>query len=223
MPERIFDPAIHQDIEHLQGFKFRHGALYDRIQEIKKAPSAAVLEYKSEVGAKQVDSALLAEYVGVSESTLKKLKSGGIADPRGSTYWLLWRGFGIDPRDLLGIPRDTEHVHDATAYDGKHKAVLEEKDKRIAALEEQCRDAEQRLTNLRTIIHRDALALGKATAEAEALREKVSEKNKEITWRDGHIRRRNKIILALIGVLVALFVADLLVSGAGWFGFGLLG
>ena len=221
MPESIFDPSIHQDLEHLQGFRFRHEALAERLESVKKAPPEAVRKYKEQVGAKQVDCALLSEYVGISESTLKKLKAGGIADPRGSSYWLLCKGLGIDPRDLMGIPKTDARVCNIEACDSKFAAVIAEKDRRITELDEQYRDADRRLVNLRTMMLDSGTKCGEAAAKADTLQKVIDEKERHIAWLDRHIKSRNKIIWTLVSVIAALLLADICFSSIGWLRFGL--
>lgn len=119
MSDKIYDPSIHQDSEHLIGFRFRHTNLMQRIEDYRKTqPEGADLT----CGA-------IASRVGLAESTLKKLKAGQISDPRGSTYWLLWKAFNIDPRELLGIPIGAADVNES-----EMRVRLDEKRERIVEL-----------------------------------------------------------------------------------------
>lgn len=112
MPESSFDPAVFQSLEPLEGYRFDSVALVNRIEMLKKAPTddmkawlAQHPEYKS------FNCTSLAAYSGLSEPTLKKLKQGQIADPRGSTFWILFNKFGIRPRDVLKcIPENVCNV-----------------------------------------------------------------------------------------------------------------
>ena len=123
MPEKIFDPTIHQDLDHLEGFKFRNNVLVDGIDSYKKANE----KYRD------ASCTVIAQEIGLAESTLKKLKQGQISDPRGSTYWLIWKATGIDVRKLMGIPTNDSHASES--YNAATQALLDEKDKRIAELE----------------------------------------------------------------------------------------
>lgn len=108
MPESSFDAAANLPFEPIDGYRFDHTALVSKIEFLKKAPTddmkawmAKHPEYKS------WNSAALAAYSGLSEPTLKKLKTGQIADPRGSTFLILFKKFGVRPRDVLkGIPEN---------------------------------------------------------------------------------------------------------------------
>jgi hypothetical protein len=123
MPEKIFDPEVHQDLEHLEGFRFRHTVLAESITEFK----ANNEKYRDATGP------TIAALTGLAESTLKKLRTGQIFDPRGSTYWLLWKAFNIDPRRLMGIPVSPPP---ASKEPGQEiKALIEGKEKHIADLE----------------------------------------------------------------------------------------
>lgn len=112
MPESSFDPAVFQSLEPLEEYRFDSVALVNRIEMLKKAPTddmkawlAQHPEYKS------FNCTSLAAYSGLSEPTLKKLKQGQIADPRGSTFWILFNKFGIRPRDVLKcIPENVCNV-----------------------------------------------------------------------------------------------------------------
>lgn len=143
MSEKIFDPTIHQDSEHLEGFKFRHTLLVDGIAEYRKSqPESA-----------EITCDALAAQIGLAASTLKKLKAGQIVDPRGSTYWLLWKAFRIDPRRLMGIPIDGAALDAAGLHEIRIR--LDEKRQRI---EELTREVEQ--------LHEDKLRIQRMYNEA---------------------------------------------------------
>ena len=102
MPEKLFDPTIHQSMEPLEGYKFDHTALVAALEALKKEPTEKMKAWLStHPEYKGWNCAALAEYAGLSEATLKKLKTGQIADPRGSTFWILFNKFGVRPRDVL--------------------------------------------------------------------------------------------------------------------------
>lgn len=102
MPETLFDPTIHQSVEPLSGYKFDHTALVSKMEALKKAPTEDMKAWLAQHPEyKGWNCASLAEYAGLSEATLKKLKTGQIADPRGSTFWILFNKFGVRPRDVL--------------------------------------------------------------------------------------------------------------------------
>lgn len=196
MPEKLFDPAIHQSLEPLEGYKFDHTALVNRIELLKKAPTddmktwlAQHPEYKS------FNCTSLAAYSGLSEPTLKKLKTGQIADPRGSTFWIMFNKFGIRPRDVLKcIPENVCNV------DCVNQSKM------------QLKAATQKITELET-----ARAEDKATYERQ-----LAEKQERYSRTDGVIddlRRDLKQLRRyntwLIGALVAL-VSVLLVIYVVW-------
>lgn len=123
MPEKIFDPTIHQDLAHLEGYKFRNSVLVETINQFRRGSP----KYKD------ASCAEMAQYIGLGESTLKKLKTGQNSDPRSSTLWLIWKAFGVEPCELLGIPGSTKCRPDQC--NNTSRALLDEKDKRIAELE----------------------------------------------------------------------------------------
>lgn len=160
MNDKIFDPSIHQDSDHLIGFRFRHLRLMERIDEYRKSNEA----YRS------APCSALAERVGLAESTLKKLKAGQISDPRGSTYWLLWKAFGIDPRELLGIPvQDAAGPDDAAVRDMQIR--MEENQKLIEDLTRQRDAAETKSQELRLKYLNKCEALSAAEATISAMQE----------------------------------------------------
>lgn len=160
MIEKVFDPTIHQDSDHLIGFKFRNTRLMERIEEFRAANSA----YRG------APCSVLAERVGLAESTLKKLKAGQISDPRGSTYWLLWKAFGIDPRELLGIPiHDTSPPPTKAVQDMQIRA--EEIQKTVAILTQQRDAAEDKAQDLRLKYLKKCEALSAAEATIGAMQE----------------------------------------------------
>ena len=123
MPDKVFDPTIHQDLAHLEGYKFRSSVLATAINQFRQNNP----KYKD------ASCAEIAQYIGLGESTLKKLKTGQNQDPRSSTLWLIWKAFDIEPCELLGIPGSTKCKPDQC--NNTSRALLEEKDKRITELE----------------------------------------------------------------------------------------
>ena len=206
MPETLFDPTIHQSAEPLIGYRFDHEALVALLNELKKAPSEdmkaflmAHPEYKS------FNCTALAEYAGLSEPTLKKLKAGQIADPRGSTFWILFNKFGIRPREVLKcIPPGICNIECAN----QAKLKLDE------VLKQSLADQEE-LARLRRIVLDERTAAAGAHAQLAA-------KDAQIARRDKGILMRNRLIFILIAILIGLFLADLFIANAGWFRFGLL-
>ncbi len=185
MPENIFDPNIHQDMEHLNGYKFRNKALAERVEELKKAPSEPIKQFlKEHPEYKEVNSFLLAEYSGLAESTLRKLKAGGIADPRGSTYWLLWKAFGVDPRTLMGIP-----TQQASQQGG---------------------DAAE-LGRLRKLVLEHSAAANRSEGAVAALDRIIKDKEEIIRQREHDIKKRNLVIIALAATLGAILAAIVLI------------
>lgn len=206
MPESLFDPTIHQSAAPLAGYKFEHEALVARLDELKKAPTEEMKSFlQAHPEYKSFNCAALAEYAGLSEPTLKKLKSGQIADPRGSTFWILFNKFGIRPREVLKcIPPNVCDVECA------NKAKL-----RLDEIMQQCAADQEELSRLRRMVLEERTAA--STAQAALL-----ESEAKIARRDRGIKMRNKLIFILIAVLVCLFIADLFIANAGWFRFGLI-
>jgi len=133
MPESSFDPAVHQSLEPLEGYKFDHIALVNKIELLKKAPTDDMKAWlSSHPEYKSFNCTALAAYSGLSEPTLKKLKTGQIADPRGSTFWILFNKFGVRPRDVLKcIPENVCNVECVNQSRMQLKAATQ----RIAELE----------------------------------------------------------------------------------------
>lgn len=131
MQNKLYDPAIHQDMDHLIGYKFRNEVLKDGIELFKKNNP----EYED------APCSLLAQLTGLAESTFKKLKQGLITDPRSSTVWLVCRAFNIDPRAILGFSNVGAAVHMPT-----DQASVSELRSQLAA-SEQDRDRLRKMYN----------------------------------------------------------------------------
>lgn len=200
-------------------FKLNSKVLFDRIEFIKKNPPPEILAYKEEHPEfKTVNCALLAEYIGLSEKTLTNLKLGKLTDSNCSTVWMICTSLGIDPRDYLGIPRQSDCNPETCSSHAQ--ARLDEKRQRIAELEALYKDADGRLVNLRTIIKDQSVELGEARAKVDGLERMIVEKEGAISRRNSGIKLRNRIIFAFVALIVALLVADMLLSNVGWFRFG---
>ena len=193
-------------MQSIADFKLNSKVLFDKIESIKKAPPAEVLEFKAaHPEFKTVNCALLAEYIGLSEKTLTNLKLGKLTDSNCSTVWLICSGLGIDLRDYLGMPRQSECNPDTCS--SHTQARLDEKRQRIAELEALYKDADGRLVNLRTIIKDQSAELGAANAKVEVLERLIAEKdNRIVTGRKG-IATRN-IIICVLGVAVVITLAS---------------
>lgn len=165
MPEKLFDPTIHQSMEPLEGYRFDHASLVSKLDALKKEPTedmkawlAQHPEYKS------FNCTALAAYSGLSEPTLKKLKAGQIADPRGSTFWILFNKFGIRPRDVLKcIPENICSVDCVNQTMTKLKAAQG----RIEEYERQHAGNNVELERLRKLVLEKGEALSAAQARAE--------------------------------------------------------
>ncbi len=213
MPETLFDPTIHQSMEPLQGYMFDNKALVAQLNYLKEHPLPEMVEWmQAHPEFKGWNCAAFAAYSGLSEPTLKKLKGGQIADPRGSTYWILYNKFKILPRVVLKcIPEGICNIDCANQAQLRLKETarqMEEYDQRHAA-------DQAELSKLR----RALLDESKAAAAAQA---HVDSVNAQILRRDKGIHMRNRLIFILIAVLIALFLADIFIANAGWLRFSLL-
>lgn len=129
MPESLQN--THEDV--LVGYKFDHLALVAILDNLKKNPTEKMQAWMaSQSEYKAWNCASLAAYSRFAEGTLKKLKSGEITDPRGSTFARLFIYFGIRPRDVLKcIP------HNICSSECVNQTMMQLKaaEKRIAELE----------------------------------------------------------------------------------------
>ena len=209
MPEKLFDPSIHQSVEPLIGYRFEHEALLSKIEALKKSPTDNMKAWLSEHPEyKNFNCSALAEYAGLSEATLKKLKTGQIADQRGSTFWILFNKFGIRPRDVLKcIPQNI------CSIDCVNEAVrqLKEAQNRIEELTK-AHDADQaELDRLRKMVLAKGEALSAAQSKAE--HSEKARKDFEKVWetlrqeRIEHKRLRTALIAICIVAIIALAAA----------------
>lgn len=156
MKKTDFDPA--------SDFHVRSTALVEAIERIKKEPPAALLEFKEShpehKNTKGINCALIADFIGMSESTLSKLKSGAIANPVCSTAYLLWLKTGLNLYDFFGIPHGKEcNEKECTADMRLSQVHLNAKDAHIKDLERQLEKEQKETTRLRTRVLREARAL----------------------------------------------------------------
>lgn len=204
MSETLFDPTIHQSPEPLIGYHFEHEVLVARLDELKKAPTKdmksfldAHPEYKS------FNCSALAEYSGLSEPTLKKLKSGQISDPRGSTFWILFNKFGIRPREVLKcIPPDVCNVECANQAKLKLAEIMQNMEK----LETQHAADQAELGRLRKLVLEKGETLAAAQAKAEHLQTLAAHKEKS-DCEERRDRRRLRIALVVVCVVTIVSLA----------------
>ncbi len=200
-------------------FRLNSKVLFDKIEAIKKNPPAEIMEFKAaRPEFKTVNCALIAEYIGLSEKTLTNLKLGKLTDSNCSTIWLICTTLGIDPREYLGLPKQSEcNPETCTSH---AQARLDEKRQRIAQMEAAAANQERELAKLRTIIKEQSIEYGGAKARAEVLERLISEKDGSIARRDKGIQQRNRIIVGMIILFLCILVVDLLLAKFGWFRFG---
>lgn len=194
MSETLFDPTIHQSAEPLLGYRFEHEVLVARLNELKKAPTK---DMKSFLDAhpeyKAFNCSALAEYSGLSEPTLKKLKSGQIADPRGSTFWILFNKFGIRPREVLKcIPPDVCNVECANQAKLKLAEIMQNMEK----LETQHAADQAELGRLRKLVLEKGEALAAAQANIAHLQSK-----EQFDCEERRDRRRLRIALIVVCII----------------------
>ena len=213
MPESPFDPTIHQSMEPLQGYVFDNKALVTQLDYLKAHPLPEMIEWmQAHPEFKGWNCAAQAAYSGLSEPTLKKLKGGQIADPRGSTYWILFNKFRILPRIVLKcIPEGICNIDCAN----QARLKLKETTRQIEELEQRHAADQAELDRLRKLLLKESNSAATAQAQSDA-------REAQILRRDKGIRMRNKLIFILIAFIIALFVADMFITNAGWFRFGLL-
>lgn len=204
MPETLFDPTIHQSTDALIGYKFDSEALVARLAELKKAPTEDMIAFlKAHPEYKSFNSTALADYAGISEPTLKKLKTGQIADPRGSTFWILFSKFGIRPREVLKcIPPGICNVECANQAKIKLGEVMQKSETDQAEI-----------ARLRLKLLDEGKKASAAEAHAKAMEAQVAQLEKRI-------RMRNQWLFVIGTFIVLLFIADLLMANYGWFRFG---
>ena len=184
----------------IETFHIQSAVLLNRIEEIKRNPPPHILAYKAaHPEYKNVACELLADYAGLSVSTLKNLKLGKIADASCCTLWLICRAFDIDPAALLGLPM-AKACNPAECSMQIHAQT--------ARLESQCSAADQRIDALHAALADQREALGAAKSHAADLEQLLNEKNASIAQRDKGIKIRNVMLLALsIALLAAIILA----------------
>lgn len=212
MPDTLFDPTIHLPDAPLEGYAFDNKALVSSLEYLKEHPLPEMTAWlQTHPDFKNWNCAALAAYSGLSEPTLKKLKGGQIADPRGSTFWILFNKFQIRPRDVLKcIPPGVCNIECAN----QARLQLADANRKLNEYKQLHGADQEELSRLRLRV----LEESKAAVAAQAKAESTAFQNEK---HDAGIKLRNRLIIALIVFLVGLFVADLLIPNAGWFRFGL--
>lgn len=151
-----------------------------QLEELKNQPTEEMIAWmETHPEYKSWNCSALAAYSGLSEPTLKKLKSGVISDPRGSTFWILSDKFGIRPRDVLA------YAPSSICAD----AELQEAKDRIAELE-----AASKV---------DKMSLAERNERFKRTDEVVDDLRRDLKT----LRRYNVwLLLALVALVVALLV-----------------
>lgn len=177
-----------------QAYKLNNAALLARIEEIKRNPPPEILEFKAlHPEYKTVSTTLLAEYAGISESTLKNLKLGKIPDSNCSTIWLVCRAFGVDANQLLNLPSKKPCNPETCANNAN--ARLDEKRQLIAELEATLRSQHAHTEAMRTQHNESTRELGIVQGKLQVMEQAIASK-------DAGLKMRNRVITALIAALV---------------------
>lgn len=187
MPESLQN--LHEDV--LAGYKFDHLALVAILDNLKKNPTDKMKAWMaSQSEYKGWNCASLAAYSGFAEGTLKKLKSGEIADPRGSTFARFFIYFGIRPRDVLKcIPRNI------CSSECVNQTMM------------QLKAAEKRIAELESARAEDKAAFEMQMNDKQE-RQKRTDTDVDDLRRDLKTLRRYNVwlLLALVALVVALLV-----------------
>lgn len=189
MPDTLTQQPIEQQAPPIPGFRLNSKKLVARMEALKKEPTEGMRTFmQAHPEYKEYNCAFLAAYCGLSESTLKKLKQGQIADPRASTFWMLWHAYRIYPRDILDMP--PEHAHDAAgsvqSADVAH--AIKGKDERIKELRE---------------------ALDKSEEHRQALREKLLAESIARSSAETAAKHRKRVI-TILGIVAAVMLLVLI-------------
>lgn len=185
-----------------QAYKLNNAALLTRIEEIKRNPPPEILAYKAlHPEYKTVSTALLADYAGISESTLKNLKLGKIPDSNCSTIWLVCRAYGVDANQLLNLP--TKPACDPNTCGSHTHARLDEKRIRIAELEAAITQQNNQIEAMRMQRHDDIQELGIAKGKLHVMEQ-------AITRQDAGLKLRNRVIFMLSILVILLAILALI-------------
>lgn len=192
-----------------ENFRLNSAVLANRIEEIKRNPPEKILAYKAaHPEYKTVACELLADYAGVSVSTLKNLKLGKMTDCNCYTLWRICRALDVDPAALLGLPSPKVcNPAECSSHAGAH---LDAHRQHAAHLESRCTTADQRIADLHDIIAVQRESLGAAVARAECLQNALGEKNAAIAKHDNDIKYRHYVILALVALIAAMAIVFIL-------------
>lgn len=164
MPDTLIQQPIEQQAPPIPGFRLNSKKLVARMEALKKEPTEGMRTFmQAHPEFKEFNCAFLAAYCGLSESTLKKLKQGQIADPRASTFWMLWHAYRIYPRDILDMP--PEHAHEAAG--SVQSADIKGKDERISELKQALDASEAHRQSLREKLLKESIARSSAETAAK--------------------------------------------------------
>lgn len=164
MPDILAQQPIEQQAPPIPGFRLNSRKLVARMEALKKEPTEGMRTFmQAHPEYKEYNCAFLAAYCGLSESTLKKLKQGQIADPRASTFWMLWHAYRIYPRDILDMP--PEHVQESAG--SIQSADIKGKDERISELKQAPDASEAHRQSLHEKLLNESIARSAAETEAK--------------------------------------------------------
>lgn len=168
---------------------------------------------------KGMSSQAIAEACDMSENTMRELLKGKNKNPRLGTMKRFLRVIGGGSLDrLTGFAPHRDFDKEEAAYDANLvqslQVRLDEKREMIAELKSQLADREERLVNLRTIIHQEGhdgkIAIGQVKEMEQRLADKcdqIAEQSKTIAEQKIEIRklRAMGVVLTILLMLVMAF------------------
>lgn len=163
----------------ISGFKLNVTALCEGIQALRESDP----QYND----MSVED--IAEHIGISASTLKKLKRGEIADPRCSSVWLICSRLGLDARTLLGLP--VEHVRPQEPHNAP---LMDELRSRMDSMAKQSAVDDSRLVRLRELVLEKGEAMSRAESRCAELQSRVDQQAETLQQQECRLETKRRRI-----------------------------
>lgn len=167
MGENQHTNADPSEFTAMEDFRFNHNALREAVHFLRERDD----RYKD----MSVED--IAEHIGLSASTLKKLKRGEITDPRCSTLWLICCRLGLDPRILIGLAPDRDYSREAQTYNA---TLMEEMRSRMEIMAKQATVDDSRLVKLREMVLEKGEAMSRAQSQCAVLQARADQQAETI-------------------------------------------
>lgn len=197
MSETLIESSFDLMDISIDGYILDGAALAARFKSLKDKPTPMMLAWlKAHPEFPEFNIWAHVAYSGLSEATIKKIKSGTVTDLKGCTFWVLYVKYDIKPREFLRcLPAIQCNLE--CANQARHKL-----DAAIITIEK----LETQLASSRAEIKDLTAQLVSASNSASNTQQRVEAMERAITRRDAGIKMRNRLVFILAALIISLLV-----------------